>query len=136
VTARDVDHARKQGASDLEIHETLLIAAMFCMRTSKKWPDHAIPLKHKTRLPTKRRTNLADKQLFLAQILHQLANGCGNVGECARALPLYEEAFRLTPTNFILNLDYAGAALDAEESVQSESCSNLSLPDRTCSQSV
>jgi alkylhydroperoxidase/carboxymuconolactone decarboxylase family protein YurZ len=31
VTAADVDLARKQGATDLEIHDTVLIAATFCM---------------------------------------------------------------------------------------------------------
>jgi uncharacterized peroxidase-related enzyme len=31
VTAADVDAARKQGATDLEIHDTVLIAAAFCM---------------------------------------------------------------------------------------------------------
>jgi uncharacterized peroxidase-related enzyme len=31
VTAEDVAEARRQGASDLEIHDTVLIAAAFCM---------------------------------------------------------------------------------------------------------
>src|SRR5579885_2598930 len=31
VTAEDVDRARKLGATDLEIHDTVLIAAVFCM---------------------------------------------------------------------------------------------------------
>jgi len=31
VTAEDVEAARKQGATDLEIHDTVLIAAAFCM---------------------------------------------------------------------------------------------------------
>jgi len=31
VTAEDVDRARRLGATDLEIHDTVLIAAMFCM---------------------------------------------------------------------------------------------------------
>ena len=31
VTAADVDAARAQGATDLEIHDTVLIAAAFCM---------------------------------------------------------------------------------------------------------
>jgi|HubBroStandDraft_1064217.scaffolds.fasta_scaffold01581_7 uncharacterized peroxidase-related enzyme len=31
VTAEDVDCAKKQGASDKEIHDTVLIAAAFCM---------------------------------------------------------------------------------------------------------
>lgn len=31
VTAQDVEHARSLGATDLEIHDTVLIAAAFCM---------------------------------------------------------------------------------------------------------
>ena len=31
VTSGDVDRARELGATDLEIHDTILIAAMFCM---------------------------------------------------------------------------------------------------------
>jgi uncharacterized peroxidase-related enzyme len=31
VTAADVAHAREQGATDIEIHDTVLIAAAFCM---------------------------------------------------------------------------------------------------------
>ncbi|HEY6491573.1 MAG: peroxidase-related enzyme [Terracidiphilus sp.] len=31
VTPADIDAARKQGATDLEIHDTVLIAAAFCM---------------------------------------------------------------------------------------------------------
>ena len=31
VTSKDVDNARQMGASDLEIHDTVLIAAAFCM---------------------------------------------------------------------------------------------------------
>jgi hypothetical protein len=31
VTADDIEHAKAQGATDLEIHDTVLIAAAFCM---------------------------------------------------------------------------------------------------------
>jgi uncharacterized peroxidase-related enzyme len=31
VTATDIEHARAEGATDLEIHDTVLIAAAFCM---------------------------------------------------------------------------------------------------------
>ncbi len=31
VLSADIDRARKQGATDLEIHDTVLIAAVFCM---------------------------------------------------------------------------------------------------------
>ena len=31
VTAEDVEAAREQGATDMEIHDTVLIAAAFCM---------------------------------------------------------------------------------------------------------
>src|ERR1035438_95462 len=35
VTSADVEAARKQGATDLEIHDTVLIAAAFCMRSEE-----------------------------------------------------------------------------------------------------
>ena len=31
VTGTDIEHARAEGATDLEIHDTVLIAAVFCM---------------------------------------------------------------------------------------------------------
>jgi hypothetical protein len=31
VTAENVENARREGATDLEIHDTVLIAAAFCM---------------------------------------------------------------------------------------------------------
>ncbi|HJW29852.1 MAG TPA: hypothetical protein VJ508_11505, partial [Saprospiraceae bacterium] len=31
VTQADVDAARQQGATDMEIHDTVLIAALFCL---------------------------------------------------------------------------------------------------------
>jgi uncharacterized peroxidase-related enzyme len=31
VTSEDIERARKEGATDLEIHDTVLIAAVFCM---------------------------------------------------------------------------------------------------------
>jgi len=37
VKVGDISRARKNGATDLEIHDTVLIAAMFCMCTGK-WP--------------------------------------------------------------------------------------------------
>jgi tetratricopeptide (TPR) repeat protein len=57
----------------------------------------------------------SEYSLFLADALHQLGNGRANIGEYARALPLYEEALQLGSANFSLNLDYAAAALDAQD---------------------
>jgi tetratricopeptide (TPR) repeat protein len=57
----------------------------------------------------------AEYGLFLADALHQLGNGRANIVEYARALPLYEEALQLAPANFNLNLDYAAAALEADD---------------------
>jgi uncharacterized peroxidase-related enzyme len=31
VTTEDIEHAKQQGASDLDIHDTVLIAALFCL---------------------------------------------------------------------------------------------------------
>jgi AhpD family alkylhydroperoxidase len=38
LTDADVQNARKLGATDLEIHDTLLIASMFCMCSGNGWP--------------------------------------------------------------------------------------------------
>jgi tetratricopeptide (TPR) repeat protein len=57
----------------------------------------------------------SEYELFLADALHEVGNGRANIREYARALPLYEEALKLAPANFPLNLDYAAAALEAED---------------------
>jgi tetratricopeptide (TPR) repeat protein len=54
-------------------------------------------------------------EFFLADALHQVGNGRANIREYARALPLYAEARELAPANFTLNLDYAAAALEADD---------------------
>jgi tetratricopeptide (TPR) repeat protein len=54
-------------------------------------------------------------KLFLADALHRLANGRANTGEYAKAIPLYEEALKLSPSDSELQLDYAGAAFDAKD---------------------
>jgi len=53
-----------------------------------------------------------EHKLFLAILLHEIANGRANLGEYGRAVPLYEEALGVTPDDFSLCMDYAGAALD------------------------
>jgi tetratricopeptide (TPR) repeat protein len=50
---------------------------------------------------------------FLAMALHHLANGYANTGDYARCVPLYDEALKLTPDNFDLLMDSAGASLEA-----------------------
>ena len=50
---------------------------------------------------------------FLATALHRLANGYANLGEYAQANPLYAEAIRLSPDDNTVQMDYAGASLDA-----------------------
>jgi len=57
----------------------------------------------------------SEYSLFLADALHQLGNGRANIVEYARALPLFEQALEFAPENFTLNLDYAAAALDADD---------------------
>jgi tetratricopeptide (TPR) repeat protein len=54
-------------------------------------------------------------ELFLADALHEVGNGRANIREYARGLPLYEEALELAPADFALNLDYAAAALEADD---------------------
>ena len=57
----------------------------------------------------------SEYKLFLAMALHRLANGRATLGDYGHAAPLYEEALRLTPDERSLQVDYAGAALDASD---------------------
>jgi uncharacterized peroxidase-related enzyme len=60
VTDADVQGARKLGATDLEIHDTLLIASMFCMCSGKGWRETNRPRSNGTRRvvrKTKRRAS-------------------------------------------------------------------------------
>ena len=50
---------------------------------------------------------------FLAAALHRLANVHANLGEYAQANPLYADALRFSPDDSTLQMDYAGASLDA-----------------------
>jgi len=56
-----------------------------------------------------------DYLLFLAAALHRIANGRANLGDYAHAAPLFEQAARLTPNDRDLQVDFAGAALDAAD---------------------
>ena len=60
LTDADVQGARKLGATDLEIHDTLLIASMFCMCSGKGWRENGRLRSNGTRRlvrKTKRRAN-------------------------------------------------------------------------------
>ena len=57
----------------------------------------------------------AEYKLFLSMALHRIANGHANLGDYGGAAPIYEEALRLAPDDRSLQLDYAGAALDAAD---------------------
>ncbi len=62
----------------------------------------------------------AEYKLFLADVLHRLANGRANTGEYAQAIPLYDQALKLAPNDSVLQLDYAGAAFDAKDLVKTK----------------
>jgi tetratricopeptide (TPR) repeat protein len=59
----------------------------------------------------------ADREykLFLAAALHHIANGRANLGEYSRAEPVFEQAVEFAPDDRELQIDYAGAALDASD---------------------
>jgi tetratricopeptide (TPR) repeat protein len=54
-------------------------------------------------------------QLFLADALHQIANGRAHVGRYPEAVPLFDEALTLSPNDAALGMDYAEAALAAHD---------------------
>jgi tetratricopeptide (TPR) repeat protein len=66
-------------------------------------------------------------QLFLVDALHELANGRANIGEYARALPLYEDALGFAPKDLILYLDYASATLDGGDAVKAKALAERAL---------
>jgi len=69
------------------------------------------------RLQSQGRTAEADAEhkLFLAAALERVADARANIGEYGQAAPAYEEAVQLSPGDIALHLEYAEAALDAED---------------------
>jgi tetratricopeptide (TPR) repeat protein len=57
----------------------------------------------------------AEHKLFLAEALRHVGNGRANIGEYALSVPVYEEAIQFAPKDFTLHLEYAEAALDADD---------------------
>jgi tetratricopeptide (TPR) repeat protein len=58
---------------------------------------------------------------FLVVALDHMANFHANTGDYAHAAPLYDEALTLSPTDFSLLMDYAGASLDAHDPKKAQS---------------
>jgi len=71
----------------------------------------------------------AEFKLYLSMVLHRIANGRANLGDYAHAVPPYEEALRLTPGDRGLQMDYAGAALDASDWMKAKSMAASVLDD-------
>jgi uncharacterized peroxidase-related enzyme len=54
LTDSDILRTRRKGATDLEIHDTLLIASMFCMCNGKGWrPDKTLAKRSRSSLKRK-----------------------------------------------------------------------------------
>jgi len=64
---------------------------------------------------------------FLVGALGKMANGYANIGDYAHAAPIYEEAIALSPADFTLLRDYAGAAIDAEDPAKAQSLLETAL---------
>jgi tetratricopeptide (TPR) repeat protein len=58
---------------------------------------------------------------FLIAALDHMANFYANTGDYAHAAPLYDEALTLSPSDFGLLTDYAGASLDAHDPKKAKS---------------
>src|ERR1700722_328844 len=63
----------------------------------------------------------AEHRLFLVAALDHIANFYANTGDYAHAAPLYDEARTLSPTDFSLLMNYAGASLDAHDPKKAKS---------------
>jgi tetratricopeptide (TPR) repeat protein len=59
-------------------------------------------------------------KLFLAEILHRVANGRAETGEYPEAAPLFDEALKLDPANGAISFDSAAAALGAHDLPKAE----------------
>jgi tetratricopeptide (TPR) repeat protein len=62
---------------------------------------------------------------FLVAALSHMANFYANTGDYAHAVPLYDEALTLSPSDFGLLMDYAGASLDAHDAKKANSLLRL-----------
>jgi tetratricopeptide (TPR) repeat protein len=62
----------------------------------------------------------AEHKLFLAEALRHVANGRANIGEYALSVPIYEQAIQFAAKDFTLHLEYAEAALDADDPVKAK----------------
>jgi tetratricopeptide (TPR) repeat protein len=69
----------------------------------------------------------AEYKLFLSMALHRMANGHAHLGEYSRAVPLYEQALRLSPGDHSIQIDFASAALDAADWRRAKSMSASAL---------
>jgi tetratricopeptide (TPR) repeat protein len=58
---------------------------------------------------------------FLVAALEHIANFYANTGDYAHAAPLYDEALALSPADFGLLMDFAGASLDAKDPKKAKS---------------
>jgi uncharacterized peroxidase-related enzyme len=75
VTARDVEEARQAGASDIEIHDTVLIAAAFCMYNRyvdglATWQPHEEELYRERAKKTAREGYVTMSREYLPQEAH------------------------------------------------------------------
>jgi tetratricopeptide (TPR) repeat protein len=69
----------------------------------------------------------AEHKLFLAEALRHVANGRANIGEYALSVPIYEQAIQFAPKDFTLHLEYAEAALDADDPAKAKTLAQESL---------
>jgi superkiller protein 3 len=57
----------------------------------------------------------SEYKLFLSMALHRMANGQAHLGDYVRAARFYDESLRLAANDRDVQMDYAGAALDASD---------------------
>jgi tetratricopeptide (TPR) repeat protein len=70
---------------------------------------------------------ISEHRLFLVDALHSLANGRANIGDYTQSVSLYDDALKLAGKDFVLYLDYAGAALDAGDPSKAERLAQAAL---------
>jgi tetratricopeptide (TPR) repeat protein len=107
----------------------LLIIAGACLSISSIASGQETATTHETKSPMQQHYEAAfryqstgnlsqadtEYKLFLAMVLHRIANGDAHLGEYGLAAPLYERALAFEQDDHDLQMDYIGAALDASD---------------------
>ena len=119
------DHTRKSPGLGVVIALLACIASAYGQNAANAHPKESSLQQHYDAAETLQgKGDLAqaasEYKLFLAEALHQIANGRATVGRYPEAAPLFDQALTLTPNDAAIEMDYAEAALDAHDFLKAQ----------------